>query len=43
MGSRVAGDTVGKVSGQRNTENRNYAEGLLDFAGQMTGNVIQGQ
>lgn len=40
QGSKVAGNVVGNVSGNQTTQERNYLNGLLDFASQMTQNVI---
>ena len=40
QGSKVSGNVVGNVSGNQTTQERNYLNGLLDFASQMTQNVI---
>lgn len=40
QGSKVGGNVVGNVSGNRTTQERNYLNGLLDFASQMTQNVV---
>mgnify|MGYP001176224056 CR=1 FL=1 len=40
QGSKVSGNVVGNVSGNQTTQKRNYLNGLLDFASQMTQNVV---
>ena len=40
QGSKVSGNVVGNVSGNQTTQERNYLNGLLDFASQMTQNVV---
>ena len=40
QGSKVGGNVVGNVSGNQTTQERNYLNGLLDFASQFTQNVV---